>query len=114
MIVARIVLPDWLGTTPTAFRCTVALSGQIYRLRFTWNPRAAGGLGCWVCDLLAKDGTAIVLGTRLLLTSDLWAAQRYNVRIPPYALRVRRTDGGTGDPGPADLAGAVVLEYLIP
>jgi hypothetical protein len=50
---------------------------------------------------------------RLLLTDDLWGLWRYDTRIPPGALRVRRTDGGTSDPGAADLAGAVALEYVI-
>jgi hypothetical protein len=110
---ARIVLPEWLGVTPTAFAFTVALSGQIYRVRLLWNPRANENAGCWMVDLRAKNGTAIVLGVRLLLTDDLWGLWRYDTRIPPGALRVRRTDGGTSDPGAADLAGAVALEYVI-
>ena len=108
---ARIVLPDWLGTTPTAFVFTVALSSQFYRVRLLWDPRANSDAGCWICDLRAKDGSAIVLGVRLLLTSDLWRLWRYDPRVPPGALGVVRTDGGTADPGAADLAGAVALTY---
>lgn len=112
MKVARIVLPAWLGTTPTAFRFGVALGGQQYRFRFVWDNRANGGAGAWRVDLRAKDGTALILGRKLVLTDDLYRLFHYKAGMPPGRLRVYRPDNGTTDPGAYDLAGAVVLEYV--
>lgn len=110
MAARTLQFPSWLGRYPTAFNLTAAWDGDIYRLRFRWNPRATASAGGWMIDLRSKSGTPIVLGLRCVLTDDLWALFKH-LDVPPGQLAIVRKDGAETDPNQSDLGNAVQFEY---
>lgn len=123
MATYRLQLPAWLATDPTPIAFAVALSSVVYRVRIYWDMRALPmrvmregeppQAGAWRMDLQTLTGAPILLGRKLVLTDDMWQLFHYRADVPPGRLQVRRTDGGTQDPGLYDLGGAVALEYVV-
>ena len=112
MAVVTLQFPPSLAVSPGAFTSTVAFSGVQYRMRFVWDNRANMDAGAWRVDLRSSNGAAILLGLKLVLTDDLWRLFHYRAGVPIGALRVRRTDKLTTDPGLTELGGPVALEYV--
>lgn len=101
-------------TVPTkhVFALTLPAEGRAWELR-AYPRRVLGDVLC--LDVVATDGTPIVLGLALVLGVDLLAPYRRGYDVPQGTLWVARTDAKLDDPTPDDFGrGRAMLYYLPP
>lgn len=93
--------PADFADSPTASIGTKVLDGRVYRFRFWPNRRSNDGKGAWYVDLYSVRGEPVVLGLKLIVSTDLYADFRTTpAEIPPGRVVVRRTDAIDDDPRP--------------
>lgn len=91
--------PPQYDEFPVPFTGTKTLDGRVYRFRWWPNVRANDGRGAFFVDLYNVLAQPIVLGWKVVITDDMFAAFRGTVEdIPPGKIIVRRTDGIDDDP----------------
>jgi hypothetical protein len=113
---AKLILPAAFIDYPGSGTTSITLEGVIYLVRLVWNNRvrsgsSSGGIGAWFLDLRTSDGTAILVGLRLVLTEDLWAEFKHLDNVPQGKLSLTRPDGTGTPPGLNDLGTNVRLDY---
>ena len=95
-----------VNDTIDPFDLQVELDGRVYDLYFRWNSRGIH----WTMDL-GRDGTVLVYGIKLVVTTDLLSQYQRIADMPDGILFVDDLDGLDNDPNDTNFGDRVVLKY---